>query len=373
MAFFLTAFFIHTLINVYLFYKGWKALPSSRLAKITYGVIFFVFYSSFIIAMLGRNVLPLELQKILYFIGTIWLGAMLYLTFWFLLTGLIYLLNRLFRFIPKTITHSVFRRIQAIAGYTIVIIVLIMGYHKFTHPTLVEKEITIQKPGGKYKDLKVVAFSDLHLGIAIDKKKLQKYVQLINNQHPDLILFAGDMVDNNALPLNVEKMQEEINQLQAPLGMYMCLGNHEYLSGITPSLEFLRKTNMTLLIDSVVQIDDSFWIIGRDDKQGNPFRKSLEALVAQTDPSQPLFLLDHEPYLLEEAENNGIDLQLSGHTHHGQLWPVSRFVDHVYEVGHGYKQKVNTHIYVSSGLGLWGPPFRVGTQSEVVVFNIHFN
>ncbi|GHV23413.1 metallophosphatase [Clostridia bacterium] len=323
--------------------------------------------------MLGRNSLPLDLQKGLYFIGTIWLGAMLYLTFWFLLTGAIYFSNRFLHFIPKTITPAVFRRIQAITGYAIVIIVLLFGYHKFTHPTLVEKEITIHKPGGKHKDLKVVAFSDLHLGIAIDKKKLQKYIPLINDQHPDLILFAGDMVDNNVLPLNVEKMHEEINQLQAPLGVYMCLGNHEYLSGITSGMEFLRKTNITLLIDSVAQIDDSFWIIGRDDYQGNILRKGLEELTAQTDVSQPLFLLDHEPYFLPAAEKTGIDLQLSGHTHYGQVWPINRIVDKVYEVGHGYKQKGNTHIYVTSGLGLWGPPFRIGTQSEIVVFNIHFN
>jgi predicted MPP superfamily phosphohydrolase len=130
---------------------------------------------------------------------------------------------------------------------------------------------------------------------------------------------------------------------------------------------------MTLLIDSVAQIDDSFWIIGRDDKQGNSFRKSLEELVIQTNPSQALFLLDHEPYDLSQAEKNGIDLQLSGHTHYGQLWPINRIVDYIFEVGYGYKQKGNTHIYVSSGLGLWGPPFRIGTQSELVVFNIHFN
>jgi predicted MPP superfamily phosphohydrolase len=373
MAFIIIVFLIHTFINVYLFYKGWKALPSSKPAKIIYCVVFFVFYSAFIIAMLGRNSLPLELQKVLYFIGTCWLGAMLYLTFWFLGTGLIWLLNRFFHFIPKTITPTVFRRIQVISGYIIVAIVLHFGYQKFTHPTLVEKEITIQKSGGKHKDLKVAVFSDMHIGIAIDKKKLQKYVQFINDQHPDLILFAGDMVDNNVLPLNTEKMQEEINLLQAPLGVYMCLGNHEYLSGIEPSLEFLRKTKITLLIDSVAQVDDSFRIIGRDDKQGNPFRKSLKELVAQTDVSQPLFLLDHEPYFLEEAEKNGIDLQISGHTHHGQVWPMNRIVDKVYEVGHGYKQKGNTHVYVSSGLGLWGPPFRIGTQSELVVFNIHFN
>jgi predicted MPP superfamily phosphohydrolase len=368
MGFFSFVFFVYTCINVYLFYKGWKALPASPVVKILYSIVFFIFYGSFIIAMLGRNSLPLDVQKPLYFAGTCWMGAMIYLLLWFLVTDLIYLWTR------KSYLRSFvrFRFWQVIAGYVLVGIILLFGYHKFTHPTLVEKEIVIHKSGGNYSDLKIVAFSDIHLGVAIDKKKLQKYVRLINDQKPDLILFAGDMVDNNALPLKLENMQEEINRLHAPLGVYVCLGNHEYLSGIQSSMEFLRKTNMTLLIDSVASVNDSFWIIGRDDRQGNPHRKPLEELVAQTNPAQPIILLDHEPYFLEDAVKNGIDLQFSGHTHSGQLFPLSMIVGTIFEIGHGYLQKGNTQIYVSSGLGLWGPPFRIGTQSELVVFKVHF-
>jgi predicted MPP superfamily phosphohydrolase len=357
---------------VYLFSKGWKAIAHSLFAKTTYTVIFFIFYSSFIIAMLGRNSLPMELQKILYFIGTTWLAVMLYMTLYFLITGLIYRLIHLFHIVPQTVISTRLRRIQVISGYTIVLIILIFGYQKFTHPSIVEKEIVIPKPGGKYKELKIVALSDVHLGVAIDKTKLQKYVQLINNQNPDLILIAGDIIDNNVLPLNEERMQEEINQLQAPLGVYFCLGNHEYLSNIESCMKFLRKTDMTLLIDSVAQIEDSFWIIGRNDKEGG-FRKPLNELVAQTNPLQPLLLLDHQPYCPEEAVKEGIDLQFSGHTHDGQLWPLNLIAKKIYEVSHGYKKMGNTQLYVSSGLGLWGPPYRVGTQSELVIFNIRFN
>jgi predicted MPP superfamily phosphohydrolase len=105
----------------------------------------------------------------------------------------------------------------------------------------------------------------------------------------------------------------------------------------------------------------------------NHQRKSLKELVKNADSALPLLLLDNEPYHLEEAEENGIDLQFSGHTHQGQLFPMNLIVNRMYEVAHGYKQKGNTHYFVSSGLGLWGPPFRIGTQSEIIVFNIEFN
>jgi predicted MPP superfamily phosphohydrolase len=371
MTFFIIVFLVYAQINVYLFLKGWKALPHAFFAKTAYGILFFIFSGAFIFVMLGRNFLPLEQQKPLYFIGTSWLAVMLYVTLYFFITDFTHGMIRLFHRRYRTVSPALFRRIQVISAYAIVGIILLFGYHKFTHPSLVEKEIIISKSGGKYKELKVVAFSDMHLGVAIDKKKLQKYVQFINDQQPDIIFMAGDMIDNNVLPLREEKMQEEINRLQAPLGVYFCLGNHEYLSGIEASMEFLRKTNMVLLIDSAVQIDDSFWIIGRDDKEIG-HRRSLKELVAQTNPSQPLFLLDHQPYLPEDAVKNGIDLQFSGHTHDGQLWPLNLIVRKIYEISHGYKSIGNTQIYVSSGLGLWGPPYRVGTQSELVVFNIKF-
>jgi predicted MPP superfamily phosphohydrolase len=370
--FFIIVFLIYTLINVYVFRRGWQALPKSKAAKRTYSIVYSFAFFSFIIAMLGRNHLSLPVQKILYFPGTSWLAVMMYLLLFFAITDLIHFLNRFFHYIPRNFSKN-FRKIQVLTGYILVFSLAIYGYHQFTNPKIVEQEIVIHKNAGNYKELKVVGISDLHLGVNIDKKRLTQYVNLVNEQHPDLILIAGDIVDNNALPLEKEKMWEEFEQLQAPLGIYFCLGNHEYLSGIQPSMNFLQKTKLHLLIDDFAPVDSSLYIIGRDDKQGNHNRKPLKDLVSGIDSNLPLILLDHEPYHLEEAEENGIDLQFSGHTHNGQLWPGNLLVKKMYELGYGYKQKGNTHYFVSSGLGLWGPQFRIGTQSELVIFNIKFN
>ncbi|MDH8701005.1 putative MPP superfamily phosphohydrolase [Dysgonomonadaceae bacterium PH5-43] len=377
MSFFIIVFIVHTIINAYIFYRGWRAFPKSPYVKVLYSAIFVIFYGSFAVMMLGRNHFPLELQKIFYSLGTTWLAIMLYITLYFVITDLILLANKYIKFIPKTITSKTYRRIQVFSGYALVFAVLLIGNQKYNNPTIVQQDIVINKSGHNLKQLKAVAVSDIHLGINIDKGKLKKYVDIINEQNPDIILIAGDLIDNNLRPLWEEKMYEELNNLKAPLGTYMCLGNHEYLSGLNESLEFIKHTNITLLKDSAAHINNSFWIIGRDDKH-NPERLQLnqitDSIKATNDyNNQPIILLDHQPYNLEQAEQSNIDLQFSGHTHHGQLWPLNLIVNKIYEVGHGYKQKGNTNIYVSSGLALWGPEFRVGTQSEVVVFNIRLN
>jgi predicted MPP superfamily phosphohydrolase len=367
--FFIVVFLIYTAVNAYIFCKTWKVIPKIRGVKVLFSVCYFFFYSAFVIAMLGRNTFPLDIQKFLYFPGTCWLGAMLYLFIFFLLTDLIYGLGRLFRLFKKS---NSFWKIQTLSGYVIVFVLIIYGYYNFTHPKISEQEIVIHKKAGNYKELKIVGLSDLHLGINIDKNYLKHFVQLVNAQNPDMIIIAGDIVDNNALPLMQEKMWEEFEQMRAPLGIYACLGNHEYLSGIELSMNFLQKTNIRFLIDSTTLIDNSFWLIGQDDLQGNHNRKSLSDLVAKTDTVLPLFLLDHEPVNLSEAEQNGIDLQFSGHTHLGQIWPFSLLVEKMYETAYGYNRKGNTQYYITSGIGLWGPPLRIGTNSEIVVFNIRF-
>ncbi|MFZ4725789.1 MAG: metallophosphoesterase, partial [Paludibacter sp.] len=117
--------------------------------------------------------------------------------------------------------------------------------------------------------------------------------------------------------------------------------------------------------------DSSFYIVGRDDKS-NLNRKKLSEIVTGLDKKLPFILMDHQPYHLEEAEQNDIDFQISGHTHNGQFFPGNLFVKKMYELGYGYLKKGNTHYYVSSGLGLWGPQYRIGTESELVVINLKY-
>ena len=126
-------------------------------------------------------------------------------------------------------------------------------------------------------------------------------------------------------------------------------------------------TSITLLRDSVVTLENGIQVIGRDDRRQRD-RESLDKLVRQTDPSKPILLIDHQPYDLEQTVDAGIDLQFSGHTHHGQVWPLTYLTDYLFELSYGYEKRENTHLYVSSGLSLWGPPYRIGTDSEIVVF-----
>jgi Predicted phosphohydrolases len=369
--FFIIVFVVYLLVNSYIFYRTLQALPDIPALKICFYIVFFIIFFAFLAAMFGRHSLPLGVQKAFYMIGTAWLGVMLYLTLWFLVTDIVSLLNHFFHFLPDKFTPLLFHKAQVVLGYLLVVVVLSAGYFRFAHPTIVEEKIVVQKDGGSYNGLKIVGVSDLHLGVAIDKGRLDKYVELINEQNPDIVLIAGDLIDHNLLPLEMEKMYEELNRINAPLGTFMCLGNHEYISGLEGAMKFIDKTNITLLKDSAVLVNDSFWIVGRDDKM-NDRRKMISQLVEGIDKTKPIILLDHQPYHLEEAEENDIDLQLSGHTHGGQLWPLNYIVNAIYEVGHGYKKKGNTHVYVSSGLGLWGPEFRVGTQSEMAVIELTF-
>ena len=185
--------------------------------------------------------------------------------------------------------------------------------------------------------MKVVAISDIHLGYGPNTAQLKKYVNMINAEKPDLILIGGDLIDNSVTPLYTENMQEELSQLKAPQGIYMVPGNHEYISGIKKSAEFIRSTPIQLLRDTVITLPNGVQIAGRDDRH-NPSRLSLRTLSQNINPAQPVILLDHQPYNLSDTENAGIDLQFSGHTHRGQVWPVSLITDHLFDQRYGYRK-----------------------------------
>ena len=165
-------------------------------------------------------------------------------------------------------------------------------------------------------------------------------------------------------------MAEEFRRLTAPV--YACLGNHEFYSGEQGAQQFYHDAGIHLLRDSAVVVGD-LCIIGRDDRT-NMHRESLGKIMEENSFHIPqstfLILLDHQPYHLEQAERHHIDFQFSGHTHHGQVWPISWITESIYECAFGSYQRGNTRYYISSGLGIWGGKFRIGTRSEYVVATI---
>ena len=367
-AFFIFIFAFLVLMIIYTIVRGMQASAPVSNLKYVYLATTIVLLGSFIAGMFFGNSFSPQAAKIISFIGYSYLIVLVYLLFSFLLTDIIRLFNH---FIPFITNIPAFRMWALIGSLVVIVIAMIVGNHNFNNPETVHLEIQSSKPL-QGRELKIVAVSDLHLGVSIEKQRLKKYVEMINEQKPDMVLILGDLVDHSVKPLMAQKMDEELRQINALMGVYAINGNHEfYGEGGSEMDDFYKKSNIILLQDSSVLLENELYLIGRDDKN-NAHRKDINQLISNIDKTKSIILLDHQPYNLQDAENNQVDLQLSGHTHKGQLFPGNLIVKSMFELGYGYLKKGNTHYYVSSGLGLWGPQYRIGSQSEMVVIQFKF-
>jgi len=368
MKFFQIAFMLLMLViflggNYYVFYRIWAMIPSNVIVKTIFVVLAAGVLLSFILFFVGNKVLPMSAMSVLYKVGTSWFFIFIYLLIIFLLLDLI----RITHLLPvNQWMHHNWISLGILAGT--VSLIMFSGYINYLHKAKIPLSITIDKENTVNGSLKIVAMADLHLGHSIGKREFKSWIELINKEKPDLLLIAGDIIDNDCRPLYRQQMEELFRTIETKYGIYVALGNHEYISNISNSLDFLHDAGAIVLRDSAVMINDLVYVVGRDDKS-NSERKSIEELISSLDRNKPIILLDHQPYHLEEVEKNNIDLQISGHTHYGQLIPISWITQLMYEKSHGYLQKGNSHIYITSGMGIWGGKFRIGTNSEYVVID----
>lgn len=352
--------------NFYVFYRLVRMLPPVGILRWLLIALGVLLVASFLVIFVLRDAIPEGMISILYTVGTSWFFMSIYFVLVFLILDII----RVTHLLPvEKFMYNSWSGFGIIVG--LVIAVMTLGYIKYQNKARVELNLSIAKPGGNVSSapLKIVMISDLHLGYTIGAKEFSRWVDLVNKENPDIVLIAGDAIDNNIRPVREQNMGELFKNIRSKYGIYMAVGNHEYISGLSESLHFLRDAGVNVLRDSSVLINNQFYVVGRDDRS-NPGRLELKELVAGLDHSKPIIVLDHQPYTLEKTENARVDLQLSGHTHHGQLWPISWITQAIYEKAHGYLLKGNSHIYVSSGIGIWGGKFRIGTQSEYVVINL---
>jgi hypothetical protein len=250
------------------------------------------------------------------------------------------------------------------------------GFINARLPRIRHFDIEINKKVNGDKSLKIVLVSDIHMGTLIAKRRTNHLVEKIINLKPDLVLFAGDIVDEDLAPVIRRNLGEMLSHIKAKYGVYGITGNHEYIGGAESAVKYLRTHGINILRDTAVFVDDYFYLVGRDDRDKPRFtgkeRKSLEEIMAQVDRSYPVILMDHQPFNLAKTVEQGVDLQVSGHTHHGQLWPFNYITHAIYELSWGYKQIGQTHFYVSSGFGSWGPPIRLGNRPEIVEILVRF-
>ncbi len=361
----------------YTLWHIWQMLPLSHSWRwAVVAICIALFLTMFLVFAGFIEKMPLCLATLTYEVGNSVIFVLLYLAMLFLVLDI----ARWTHLIPKEWVYN--NGYSTIGMLALMLFIFGYGYMHYLDKQRVPLEIKTTKDislstdslelfSGK-KAVKIVLLSDLHLGYHNRRQEFRRWVDKINKEHPDLVLIGGDIIDISVRPLIEENMAEEFHRLNAPV--LACLGNHEYYSGQPKAQQFYREAGITLLRDSVATMGN-LRVVGRDDRT-NIHRKSLKEILASVEsienPMERPFtiLLDHQPYHLEEAEQNGIDFQFSGHTHHGQVWPISWITDALYEDAFGSLQKGETLYYVSSGMGIWGGKFRIGTQSEYVVLTI---
>ena len=335
----------------------WRILPFSTLGKtLAAGLYVAAFLGIFVYFKWGDR-MPLPLTAVTYEISTSWMIFFVYALMLFLVLGI----GRILHLIPASFLKDSWAGTATVLGALVILLTYgnLHYHHKYREAIDIQTEKPLEKP------VRIVLASDLHVGYHNRKKELDRWVRLINDENPDLVLIAGDIIDRDLRPVRAWHYDESFRAIQAPV--YACLGNHEYISREEGSERFYADAGITLLRDSAATAA-GIRIIGRDDRS-NRARKSLRDLTA----ADSLFtiLLDHQPYHLEEAEQCGIDFQFSGHTHHGQIWPGNWITDAMFEKAFGPHRRGDTRYYVSSGLGLWGGKFRIGTRSEYIVLTLH--
>lgn len=324
----------------------------------------------------GRSMLPFsgELRHLLGVMNSYSMGIFLYLFLYTVLADLLMVVPRIMNF--SFIQHPLTKGIMTICVLLLTCITCIFGFIQGTQLHHVSYEIQLENKND-ISDMNIVLISDLHLGSIGSEEKLERIVNEINALKPDLICVAGDFFDTDFGSIrNPEKAIQTLKKLDATYGVYTSLGNHDAGQTYSQMVSFLAEADITLLKEDYTVIDHRLVLIGRLDGSpiggfGEEKRQELSSFYTREDVSLPVIVLDHNPAHIDEYTTEA-DLILCGHTHKGQVFPGSLITNALYTVDYGYYQKDSTspHVIVTSGVGYWGMPMRVGTDCEIVSIQI---
>lgn len=382
---------IYIIANSYLLIRlhRWLGTCNPLFRKTGICVVISLAYVFLAASLLIAFFLPIgPARRIMKLISNYWLGILLYLILAVLMADAIC-------FLLFLITKRRLKCRTAAAGGICAVVVLGLSAWGAYNARIIQVtpyEITVNKDGGRLENLNVVLAADLHLGYNIGTAHMMQMVDKINEQNADIVVFAGDIFDNEYEALDdPEELIAVLQKIQSKYGVYACYGNHDVeekiLAGFTfggnkkkeSSIqmdEFLERAGIHLLQDEAVLIDDSFYLYGRPDTQrpgrGINMRKTAAELMGELDTEKPVIVIDHEPKELQELADAGVDIDLCGHTHDGQMFPANLITALMWENSYGYLKKDHMHTIVTSGVGLFGPNMRVGTIAEICPITVHF-
>ena len=387
---------IYLLLNLYILRWAylWMGTCHSILRTLGFRLIFAVIYvllsTSLLTGFLIKN--PKSLHRMLKIIGNYFLGIFLY-------TLVIILLADFGRILLKYVFHASWihsRTAFTVAGAICALLILLLSACGIFHAKYIKTtsyDVIINKTIPERTSMKVVLLADTHFGYNAGVLHARELVRKINKQKPDLVCIAGDIFDNEYDAIrNPEKLEKTLRGIKSTYGVYACWGNHDLneaiLAGFTfhhkgdnisdvkdPRMnEFLRKSNIKLLEDESVLINDQFYVIGRKDasltEKIHETRKAPAQLTEKLDRDKPIIMIDHQPKELQELADAGVDLDLCGHTHNGQTFPGNFTIKPMWENPCGLLSKDNMTNITTSGAGVWGPAMRIGTDSEICSINI---
>lgn len=360
--------FTYILVN---FFIGKRILNSlknitktkSNIFSKLYWAFFILLSSSFCIYMYASTLIHPILSKFFFIIGSYYEVALLYLIIFF---PIAFLLTKLFRNANHKIDFY-------IISLVLTLIILPISSFLGTSSSITNYDILLDKPLTN-GDVRIALLSDIHLGDLIGNNRLNKLVSEVNNLHADVVIIAGDLIDSDLDPVIEDDMLSKLSDINSKFGVYFAFGNHDLYTYKSQELTtILQDNNVNVLRDQSILVDNSFYIVGRNDivaTRLNQERKPLNELLLPIDTSKPIIVVDHNPNDMYESKNNDIDLQLSGHTHNGQLFPLNIMAKSVFSLIYGHEKLNDTNVIVSSGYGTWGPRMRTGSRSEIVFITL---
>jgi len=365
---------IYLSTNLYLFFKGFKALGGTGYRNL-YTVIFLVLAMAFIAGRIIENRFSGVIADILNITGGFWLAFMLYATLLWLVFDIFLLINKLtLIFRPEYVQQL---RLSAFIIITSFVALLITGgFFNAVRPVSKHYDLTIDKhiSNGSFR---IVAVSDIHLGSIIRKRSMRHLSSMIEAEHPDVVFLLGDVVDGSIGPVLRGDLLSYLKLHDIPMGVYAITGNHEFIGNINKTLPYIESKGIKVLKDEIITLPNGVQVAGRYDRSSysglGRARMSLGQLLSQADTTRPLIVLDHQPDEVNDLPHHSVDLQLSGHTHNGQMWPLTAITSAMYHPGYGYRKISSANVIVSSGFGIWGPRVRIGTKPEIVVIDLKSN
>lgn len=390
---------IYILLNIYVLRWGYlwigncHHLFQSRIFRIILTVIYTLIALTPLTGFLIRK--PASLHRILKITSNYFLGIFMYILMVLFSIDVVRLILKYAVHASWIQSRIVFSAVGACC-ICIVIIISFSGIYHAKHIKVTPYKITVDKSAPDMDSLKIVLLADTHFGYNSGAVHAQEIVDKINEQNPDLVCIAGDIFDNEYDAVREpEKISEILRTIRSKYGVYACWGNHDLnepiLAGFTfkhkkedskqlkdPRMKrFLQNSNIQLLEDEAVLIDNSFYVVGRKDasliEKIEEKRKTPAQLTQKLDKDKTIIVIDHQPKELQDIADAGVDLDLCGHTHDGQTFPGNFTVKFLWENPCGYLQKGSMHNIVTSGSGVWGPAMRVGTDSEICTINLIFS